>query len=236
MRSLNFYNFAMQKYSFKEIHADNLPREKLYKYGPDKLTNAELLSIIFVTGSREENVLELSNRVIKEYGSRSITEARSVENVVNILGIGQAKAAQLVAVFELGRRFFREQSQRLPVVRDPADVFELLSQLGKQKKEELRALYLNTRQVVIREELLSLGSENMNIITAREIIQPAVELMARGLILVHNHPSGIAEASDEDIEFTTKVKDACRLMQIQFLDHIIIADDKYYSFSEEGLL
>jgi DNA repair protein RadC len=226
----------MHGYRFREIYGDNLPREKLQKSGPDKLTNSELLSIIFVTGTRAENVLELSSRVIKEYGSRSITEARDVSKVMEVLGIGQAKASQLIAIFELGRRFFREQSQRLPVVRDPSDVYELLKQLGKQRKEELRALYLNTRQVVVREELISLGSENMNIVTAREIIQPAVELMSRGLILVHNHPSGVLEASDEDIDFTSRIGQACKLMQIQLLDHIIIAEFGYLSLSEEGLL
>lgn len=224
------------KYTFKEIFSDNLPREKLCAQGPDSLSNAELLSIIFLTGTRSENVLELSNRVIKEYGSRSITEVRDVAKVSQLLGLGQSKSAQLIAVFELGRRFYREQSQRLPVVRDPQDIFKLFENMTALKKEELRALYFNSRQVVIREELVSLGSENMNIVTPKEIIQPAIELMARGLIIVHNHPSGLCDPSEEDIKFTKNLKKACNLMQVQLLDHIIIAGGNYYSFATEGLL
>ena len=224
------------KYKFKEIHSDNLPREKLIQNGPDTLTNSELLAIIFLTGTRDENVLELSNRVIKEYGSRSITEIKDASKVSELLGLGQSKSAQLVAVFELGRRFYREQSQRLPVIRGPEDVFLLFENMGKLKKEELRALYLNSRQVVIREELISLGSENMNIVTPKEIIQPAVELMARGILILHNHPSGLTEPSNEDIEFTNKLREACKIMQVQFLDHIIIAGNSFLSFANERLL
>ncbi|MBP9758978.1 DNA repair protein RadC [Candidatus Dojkabacteria bacterium] len=224
------------KYKFKEVNSDNLPREKLIQNGPDSLSNSELLSIIFLTGTRVENVLELSNRVIKEYGSRSITEIKDASKVSELLGLGQSKSAQLVAVFELGRRFYREQSQRLPVVRGPEDVFLLFENMGKLKKEELRALYLNSRQVVIREELISLGSENMNIVTPKEIIQPAVELMAKGILILHNHPSGLTEPSSEDIEFTSKLKEACKIMQVQLLDHIIIAGNSFLSFANERLL
>lgn len=223
-------------YSFKQIHSDSLPREKLIEFGPDGLSNAELLAIIFMTGTRSENVLELSNRVIKEYGSRSITEVKDTSKIMDLIGLGQSKAAQVIAVFELGRRFFREQSQRLPVIRDPEDVYKLLEHMTRLKKEELRALYLNSRQVVIREELISLGSENMNIVSPKEIIHPAVELMAKGIIIVHNHPSGELKPSDEDKIFTNNLREACNIMQVQLLDHLVISTGGYLSFAMDGLL
>ena len=223
-------------YSFKQIHSDSLPREKLIEFGPDGLSNAELLAIIFMTGTRSENVLELSNRVIKEYGSRSITEVKDTSKIMDLLGLGQSKAAQVIAVFELGRRFFREQSQRLPVIRDPEDVYKLMEHMTRLKKEELRALYLNSRQVVIREELISLGSENMNIVSPKEIIHPAVELMAKGIIIVHNHPSGELKPSEEDKVFTNNLKEACNIMQVQLLDHLVISSGGYLSFATDGLL
>lgn len=223
-------------YSFKQIYSDSLPREKLIEFGPDGLSNAELLAIIFMTGTRSENVLELSNRVIKEYGSRSITEVKDTSKIMDLLGLGQSKAAQVIAVFELGRRFFREQSQRLPVIRDPEDVYKLLEHMTRLKKEELRALYLNSRQVVIREELISLGSENMNIVSPKEIIHPAVELMAKGIIIVHNHPSGELKPSEEDKVFTNNLKEACNIMQVQLLDHLVISSGGYLSFASDGLL
>lgn len=223
-------------YKFKEIYSNNLPREKLQKYGPDILTNSELLSIIFITGNRQENVLELSNRVIKEYGSRSITEIKDISKVSELLEIGNSKAAQLIAIFELGRRFFREQSSRMPVVRGPEDIFKLCENMSKQKKEELRAFYINSRQFLIREELISLGNENMNIISPKEIIQPAIELMAKGIIIVHNHPSGICEPSEEDRLFTDNLYRACEIIQIKLLDHLIIGEDEYFSFADGGLL
>lgn len=226
----------MQNYEFQDIKSGYGPREKLIERGPDVLTESELLAIIFVTGTRSENVLELSNRILKEYGSRSISNIRDVGHAIDVLNIGRSKACQLVSMFEIGRRFYKEQTGRMPKIKDPEDVYQLLKNMGNLKKEELRALYLNSRQNLVREELVSLGNENMNIVTPKEIIQPAVEILARGVIIVHNHPSGEPNPSDQDIKFTRRIQEACEIMGIEFLDHIIIGDERFTSLKIEGII
>lgn len=226
----------MSKYSIKSLPSKKRPREKLLEQGVEVLSNSELLSIIFITGTRKEGVLELASRVIKEYGSRSITQIRNVEKAMELLGLGLSKASQLVAVFELGRRFFSEQQERMPTIRDPLDVFKLCGNMGRLKREELRALYLNIRQKVVREEIIAIGSLNMNIVTPKEILQGAVELMCSAYVLVHNHPSGESKPSKEDERFTQKLKKASDILGVEFLDHIIIAQKEYTSLKNLGII
>lgn len=212
------------------------PREKLMKNGPDSLSNSELLSKIFITGSRSEGVLDLSNRVIKEYGSRSITLIKDVEKVMDLLGVGFSKACQLVSVFELGRRFFKEESSRMPTIRGPEDVYLLSRNIRFSRKEELRVYYLNSRQRVIYEEIAAIGTLNINIAVPRDILQPAVELMSTAFILVHNHPSGIETPSEEDIRFTKKLVEASKLLGIELLDHLIVSRKGYTSLKNIGII
>ncbi|MBN1331497.1 DNA repair protein RadC [Candidatus Dojkabacteria bacterium] len=207
-----------------DLEFEQRPREKLIAHGPDVLSNAELLATIFITGTRKEGVLDLSARCLKEYGSRSITNIKDVGKVQDILGLGNAKACQLVALFELGRRFFKETNERMPVIRDAEDVYKLFKSMGKLKREELRAIYLNTRQRIIHEELISIGGADSINTSVKNILQPAVELLSKSIILLHNHPSGDTVPSRQDILFTQKVRSACDLLDIQLLDHIIIAE------------
>lgn len=224
---------SMSNYSIKQLPADKQPRERLIDRGPDTLSNSELLAIIFGTGTRNEGVLDLASRVIKEYGSRSITEIRDVNKAVDLLGLGKVKACQLISCFELGRRFFREDIGRLPTIRDPKDVYELLPGMRRLKKEEIRGLYLNSRQKLIHEETISVGSLNTNIIEPRDIFQPAIEFSALAVILVHNHPSGDPAPSDEDIAFTKRILDAGKILGVQLLDHIVVARNGFVSIRNE---
>jgi len=217
------------KYSIKQLPADKQPRERLIANGPDSLSNSELLAIIFGTGTREESVLELSARVIKEYGSRSIAEIRDVGNAMDLVGLPKVKACQLVSCFELGRRFYKEDMGRMPTIRDPQDVFELLPEMRRLKKEEIRGLYLNSRQRLVHTETISVGNLNTNIIEPRDIFQPAIELSALAVIIVHNHPSGDPKPSDEDIRFTNRIVDAGKILGIQLIDHVIIARNDFSS-------
>lgn len=214
------------KYPTTKAHDSNilLPREKLVSFGPDVMTNAELLATVFITGTRKEGILDLSARCLKEYGSRSIVNIRDVSKVRDLLGLGNAKACQLVALFELGRRFYKETSDRMPVIRGPEDVYKLFKHMKRLKREELRAIYLNTRQRVIHEELISIGGVDEMSVPVQNILQPAVELMAKSIILIHNHPSGNSKPSNEDITFTKQVKQACELLGIVLLDHLVIGD------------
>lgn len=223
----------MEKYSVKQLPSERQPRERLVSSGPDTLSNSELLAIIFGTGTRKEGVLDLSSRVIKEYGSRSITEIRDVNKAVDLLGIGRVKACQLISCFELGRRFFREDTGRLPTIRDPKDVYDLLPGMRRLKKEEIRGLYLNSRQKLIHEETISIGNLNTNIIEPRDVLQPALEFSALAVIIVHNHPSGDHSPSDEDIEFTKRMNNAGKILGVQILDHIVISRNGFTSIREE---
>ncbi len=225
-----------KNYKVNEIKQGGGPRERLLEKGPDALSDSELLAIVFMMGNRNENVLEMSNRVLKEYGSRSIANVRDVSQVMEMLGLGFAKASQLVAVFELGRRFFAEHSELMPTIKGPQDVYELLEPMRKVAKEEMRALYLNSRNKVIREQLISLGNENMNIVSPKEILHPAIELMSRGIIISHNHPSGDHDPSQEDLKFTEKLRKACEIMGVSLLDHVIISARGYTSLMELGYL
>lgn len=215
----------MNRYEIEFIRSLKPPREKLLEDGPDTLTNAELLANVFITGNRDEDVLELSNRCIKEYGSRTIAGVRSVDRVQEILGLGKVKACQLVSIFELGRRFFQETNARMPMIYGPEDVFKYYEFMGSLKREEVRAIYLNARQRVIHEELIAIGSVDKVDITPQVVLQPAVELLAKSFIIIHNHPSGETEPSEEDLALTKKMKKAAALLGIKMLDHVIIGKD-----------
>lgn len=214
-------------YSVKQLPSDKQPRERLISLGPDSLSNSELLAIIFGTGTRDEGVLDLSSRVIKEYGSRSITDIRDVNRAMEMVGIPRVKACQLVSCFELGRRFFKEDTGRLPTVRGPEDVFDLCHDMTRLKKEEIRGLYLNSRQKLIHTETISIGNLNTNIVEPRDIFQPAIEFSALAIIVVHNHPSGDPTPSEEDVAFTKRLKDAGKILGIQLLDHVVIGRDGF---------
>lgn len=213
-------------YFYEDIEELELlpPREKLMKYGPNALSDHELLAIIFTAGTRKEGVLDMSARCLRDYGSLAVTNIKEVKRVRDILDIGTVKACQLIATFELGRRFYKDTKNRYPQIKGPEDVHKLYQSMSKLKREEVRALYLNVRQRVIHEELLAIGEvEGVNV-SVRNILQPAIELAASSIIIIHNHPSGEVDPSDSDYEFTKKIKQACAVMDIKLLDHLIIGE------------
>ncbi|MCK4423815.1 MAG: DNA repair protein RadC [Candidatus Omnitrophica bacterium] len=212
------------------------PREKLIKQGPDALKSAELLAIILNTGYRGQNVLELANRIIKEYGSKAITQEKNVGRLIENLGLPPVKACQIVACFELGRRFFAEEPGRLPAIRMPEDVFKYLDEMRRLRKEEFRGLYLNTRNKLIHDEVISIGTLTANLVHPREVFAPAIEYLAVGLIVAHNHPSGDPTPSKEDIRLTQRLTEAARIMGIDLLDHIIIGKNSFVSLKEQGVI
>jgi len=220
----------------KELPEEKKPREKMVKYGPDFLKIPELLSIILNTGYRDENVLELSHRIIKEYGSRAIASEKNIGRLMETIGIPLVKACQIVACFELGRRFFQEEPGRMPAIRGPEDVYEYLKDMRNLKKEQFRGLYLNARNKVIHDEVISIGTLTANLVHPREVFQPAIEYLACGLLVAHNHPSGDPEPSEDDLEITRKLSGVGKTMDIELIDHIIIGNNRYVSLKEKGIL
>ena len=228
------------KYKISELSPEKRPRERLFKNGPSALTDVELLAIVLNTGIRKkehkEDVLELSNRILKEYGSLSIVNEKNVKKLMDRLEIPKVKACQIVACFELGRRFFSEDQEEI-FIREPNDVYKYLkNQTENLKKEQLIGLYLDSRNKLIYEEIISLGTLTTNLIHPREVFKPAIEKSAAAIILVHNHPSGDPTPSEDDIKITQQLIEASNLINIEILDHIIIGKGKYISFKDRKLI
>src|SRR4030067_1336903 len=220
----------------KELPSDQRPRENLIQYGPQALKDSELLAIILTTGIRGKfNVVELSDFLLKLYGIKGLSKEKSVAELMKNTGLPKVKATQVIACMELGRRIFYEDKSRVPTIKTPEEVFKYLADMQKLTKEQFRGLYLNTRNRLIHDEVISMGSLNLSIVHPREVFRPAVEFGAAAIILAHNHPSGEPEPSDEDVKMTKQMLEAGKMMEIEVLDHLIIGDEKYVSLKERGL-
>lgn len=223
-------------YKIKEMPLEARPQERLIEHGPDGLRASELLAIIIRTGYKNQGVLELAGRILSEYGSKAIIKERSVTRLMEELGLPKVKASQIVACFELGRRFYQEDTGRLPTIRGAEDVRAYLKDLRKMKKEAFRGLYLNARNKLIHDEVVSIGTLNANIAHPREVFQPAIEFSAAAVIAAHNHPSGDPAPSERDKQVTRQLQRAGELLGIPLIDHVIIAGSSYFSFKEKGMM
>ncbi|WP_321428745.1 DNA repair protein RadC [uncultured Methanolobus sp.] len=222
------------KISIHEIPEYDRPRERLLKYGPESLSNAELLAIILRTGSQKENVVNMCSRIFSEYNIKQLSQA-NISMLTQIHGIGIAKATQIAAVFELARKLEGYTDNPKRKIRSPADVYSLLyPQMREQKRERLVALLLDTKNHVIREEIISIGSLNANIVHPREVFKAALMESCASVILSHNHPSGDPTPSREDIAVTEKLVEGGKLLGIDVLDHVVIGDGRYVSLKDEG--
>lgn len=210
------------------------PREKLLQLGAENLTSAELLALIFGSGSKKNNVIQLSKQVLqihplKQWSSQSVNK-----KLESLHGIGSAKKAQLLACIELARRC--QTKNHLPDLLHPRDAFLLLQEYTSKKKEYLVALYLNARNKVIAKQELAVGRINTVSVEPRDIFVGAFHHNAAFFLLAHNHPSGDHTPSPEDEEFANKVDLAAKIMGIQFVDNLVISETGYFSFRERGLL
>jgi DNA repair protein RadC len=212
----------------REIISNERPREKLQRYGSASLTNAELLAIILQTGTKGESVLELSSRLTSK-GLNNLNFL-SLNELKNIKGIGTAKASQILSIFELNKRISFTTNQSNPI-KSPKDVFNYCSpKLSNLDRECFMILHLDTRNKVIRDEVISLGTLNSSLVHPREVFKSAIKESANSVILVHNHPSGDTEPSEEDQDVTKKLTEAGELLNIKVLDHVIIGKNTWYSF------
>ncbi len=220
-----------RKYVLKirDLPNDDKPREKLQKTEPSNLSINELLAIILNTGTKKEGVLEMVNRINREYGEKSLSNQTNPAKLAEDLNIPIGKASQIVAVFELGRRFYDRKENGLAVLRSAKEVYEYLSDMRNLPKEHLRGIYLNSHHKVIHDEVISIGTINSNLIHPREVFRPAIEHSAVAIILAHNHPSGIVQPSKEDIEITEKIIATGKVIGIDLIDHVIVGKDKFES-------
>jgi DNA repair protein RadC len=217
------------------------PREKLRKHGPSALSDAELLALVLGTGTRTRaatfSAVQLGQALVRAYGSLHALSCRDHQSLTRIAGIGAAKAAQLVAAFELGRRAESQQAGPRIQVRAPEDVAGVYGPLLRDlTREVFKIVLLNTANVIVGDFTISEGGLAASIVEPRAVFQKAILENAASLICLHNHPSGNPEPSREDIRITRQLVEAGKLMGIPIHDHLIIAGKSYTSFAERGLL
>jgi DNA repair protein RadC len=218
----------------KDLPQEDKPREKLVKYGPAHLSIGELLAVVLGVGTKREGILAMSQRLMKEYGGADIIREKNPKKIEAMLGIPLAKACQIVACFELGRRFFESPAAQKPVeLRTASQVFEYIKDMRNLPKECLRGLYLDARYHVIHDEVISLGTLTSNIIHPREVFRPALEYSASAVILAHNHPSGVSTPSEADIVITRQIVAAGKILGIGVLDHLVVTKQKFESVPVE---
>lgn len=221
----------------RDVPSSERPRERMMQEGEAYLNVAELLAILLRTGSRDESALSLAHRILQKVeGLRGLIHV-SIEELMELKGVGPAKAVQIKAGVELGRRLAQLQPEERYVIRQPQDIADfLMEKLRYQQQEHFVCLFLNTKNQVLAESTIFIGSLNASIVHPREIFREAVKRHAASFACAHNHPSGDPTPSREDIAVTRRLVEAGQLMGIECLDHIIIGDGKYISLKEKGYI
>lgn len=217
----------------KDLPKIDRPREKLEKYGPERLSDSELLAILLRTGSEGVNVVELSNKILRKFSGTGLAKA-SFKELKDTFGLGTAKASEVVACFELGRRLL--QNKKAALLLSSQDVWEQLKDIRDNKKEHFVIFFLDARSQEIKREIISVGSLNANLVHPREVFEPAVRHLAAQVILAHNHPAGDPSPSEEDSEITKQLVEAGKLLGIEVNDHVIVSKTNHFSFKEHKLL
>ncbi|MCX6601359.1 MAG: DNA repair protein RadC [bacterium] len=202
----------------------------------ESLPLAQLLSLVMSDGESATRFERLAQRILRDYGSRAVAQEGNARTLADSLGISPARASQIVAAFELGRRFFTPPGDDAPVLRGPEDAVQHAADMRALRREQFRGLYLNNRQKLVADEVISIGTLTNAILHPREVFRPALTHHAVSLILIHNHPSGDPEPSPEDIEMTRQLHRAGQILGIELLDHVIIAADSWFSMKNANLI
>ena len=211
-----------------------LPRERLLTEGPDKLSHQELLSILLRTGNKNKPVYEIAQDLLGSLKSLKELASMSFQELKEVPGIGKVKAIELLAAIELGKRIQTSEVIETEQIMSSQKLAKMMQQkIGHEKQEHLLALYLNTQNQIIHQQVIFIGTVNRSIAEPREILHYAIKHMATSLILVHNHPSGIIHPSKNDDGVTQQMIEACNCLGIVFMDHLIVSTDDYYSYREE---
>jgi DNA repair protein RadC len=226
------------KYSIKQWSKDDRPREKLLSAGAENLSNSELLAILIHNGTRQKTAVDLAKEILK-LGKDNLVELGklSVKELMKIKGIGEAKAITITAALELGRRRQAAAPLEKQIVGNSGDIARYLQTKLKDHRHEVFAvLFLNRANKINHFEIISEGGITGTVADPRIILRKALEEDAVNIILCHNHPSGSLKPSRADEELTKKIKEAARLFDIVVIDHIIVSENGYYSFADEGIL
>lgn len=225
-------------FSIKNWAQDDQPREKLIFKGQAALSDAELVAILIGSGNREESAVALCQRILASTNNNlSELGKRSIKQLMEFKGIGEAKAITIIAALELGRRRRSEDALKLEKITSSASVFELMQPvIGELPHEEFWIIYLNNSNKVIQKKQLSKGSITGTLVDVRLTLKIALEVGAVSIVLAHNHPSGTLKPSMADKQLTNKLKTAAETIDIKVLDHLIVTESAYFSFADENLL
>jgi DNA repair protein RadC len=227
-----------KKLSIKNWAEDDRPREKMMKKGISSLSNAELIAILFGTGTRNESAVELARKLL-DNANNNLNELakQELKQLCKIKGIGEAKAMSILTALELGKRRNVEEVIQRRKISSSKDAIEIFGPMLRDlPHEEFWILMLNRSNVIIDKMRISQGGITGTVTDIKLILKSALDNMASSIILCHNHPSGNKSPSDADMQLTKKIKEGSKLLDIVILDHVIIANDKYYSFADEGIL
>jgi DNA repair protein RadC len=225
-----------RRYTIKQLPAELRPRERLLAEGPEALSSAELLGILLGIGSKEQTAVELAGQVISESGDLFGLQGVTVHDLLEVHGIGEAKACIILAAVEFGKRLGRVRNPGRPVISSPEDVDGLLrGRIAHLDRENFVVVLLNTKNEVIEFPTISVGTLSASLVHPREVFKPAIRASAAGIVLAHNHPSGKVGPSREDREVTSRLKEAAGIIGIELLDHVILGDG-YFSMKEHEIL
>ena len=217
--------------SIKELHESDKPREKLVKKGVQSLKNDELLSVLLGSGIKGKDVRKLSREIIALMDSDF--ESFSLNKLCEVHGMGLAKASQIIASIELSKRYLIRSNKRITSARD---VYDELKTFSTKQQEHFLCITLDGASHIINTRTVFIGTLNQSLVHPREVFADAIADRAAGIIIAHNHPSGTLSASRADVQITERLKEVSKLVGIELLDHVILAKEGYYSFSDEGLL
>ena len=226
-----------KKFTVKELPLDDRPREKLLLRGAQSLSDAELVAILLRTGKKGKSVIEIARELISSEGNLAMLATKTVDSLQKISGIGKDKAATIAAAFELSRRILSQPKWfSIKKITSPQDVAEIfIPILRDDNKEKFIVVCLNSANKIIKHETISVGNLNSSVVHPREIFKVAIDNSSASIILIHNHPSGNPEPSNEDIRITKKIVETGKIMDIPVFDHLIIAGETYTSFVEKRL-
>lgn len=228
---------AIPELMIRDVHIEDRPRERLIRQGAQSLSNQELIAILLRTGTKQESVLTLANRVLNYFEKLHELKHATLEEIISIKGIGEAKAVQLLAAIELGRRLSQKQVDSRYTIRSPKDAADyLMPEMSSLRQEHFVVLFLNVKNQILHKQTIFIGSLNSSIVHPREIFREAVKRSAASIICAHNHPSGVPTPSPEDIEVTKRLLEAGFIIGIELIDHVIIGDHQFISLKEKGYM
>lgn len=219
--------------NIKILDRSKQPRERLIKYGVNTLSEIDLIALLLGSGYREHDVFALAKTIIKTISLDKLSSV-SFEELNNISGIGRAKASQIMACFELGKRLL--VNKKTSLILSPRQVWEQMADICEHKKEYFVAFFLDIRNQIVKREIVSIGSLNASIVHPREVFEPAIRNSTSQIIVSHNHPSDDVSPSEEDISITKRLIEAGKIIGIAVIDHVIVGKSRYLSMKAKGMM